>query len=602
MRRTCICISAILAIGIVQSAWAQDPRKPGPDPAEWVPAEALVYVGVTDTQRCWANYKKTINYQVMTDDDLAKAGGMANIWGTVLDKVKQRLAHTLDVDPSELKSPFAGPLALYATAPPGGGFDDVEPAMIAGVGDAELMKGYFDAVVARLKDAADDYEAVTAAGGTIHVFTSETDEDEKAKEDEFDFDEPPAGEEAVAKFVEEAIDKVFSLEHLPPKLALCLTPERLIVAGSADHIRSVLAGSTSSDTLAGTEDHQALLRHRRPVGEVRLLVNLPRIFEMARAEAGDEDDVHKWLRVIGAGGLRSLIGHMRVGTRSYDSKVELLFLTRGERSGLAKLLSMENRPVAPPLSVPAAACAFASFNIDPPVLLDEILNMVAQQDPEAAEKARASLQEVQIGEQRVNMIKDVIEHLTGPLTVTVAFTKPYGPGSMKPLLSLGHRNRDALTRFVSILFAGLPPRDFQGTPIYTDPSGQMNLAVTDDRVLAGTQAAVEAALSASPAEGLADDATFRRAKRLVPEEAWCTFYVDTHKLMDGLMGLAAKQAELMGDPAMGLMFMLGMAGVDVSDTPENRKMLEYSPVGIMTIATTPDGVQVTYVVLKPQQE
>ncbi|MFH1746715.1 MAG: hypothetical protein ABIG44_06675 [Planctomycetota bacterium] len=602
MRRAHLYITLILTLGILQGALAQDRKNAGPDPAEWVPAEAIVYVGITDMQHTWANYQKTLKYKSMTDPEMAEVGGMPNIGGAVLKKVKERLGRVLDVDPDELKSPFAGPMALYATVPAGGAFDDIEPGLIAGVGDAELMKRYFDTIVARLKEAADGYESITAGGETIHVFTSEGGDGEGGEEDEFDFDEPTMGPDAIMGFIDEALDKIFSLEHLPPKMAVCLTEERLLVSRTADHIRAALARSGGSRTLADSDDHQALLRHRRPIGEVRLLVNLPRIFELAKAEGADQDELQSKLRVIGAQGLRSLVGHMRLSTKSYDTKLELMFLMRGERSGLAKLLSMENRPVSPPDSVQAAAGAYVCFNIDPPKLLDEILNMVAQEDPESAEQARAGMEEVPLGEHTVNIRKDLFDHLSGPLALDVTINKPYGAGSLKALVTLGHRNREALSRFFSILPNMAPPRDFQGTQIFPNANGLMHFAIAADRILAGNQAAVETALSATATESLAEEANFRRAKRLVPEEAWGTIYFDGRKMLEGLMGLTAKQAELVGDPAGMITGMLAMAGVDFSDTPQNRKMLEYTSVNLFTVATTPDGVQLTYVVLKAEQE
>ena len=260
---------------------------------------------------------------------------------SVVKKFKERLARLLDVDPAELRDPFAGPLAMYLAVPPGGGPDDVQGVLIAGVGELDVMQSYLNAVTARLKEAATGYETVSAGRHTIQVFTSSGAAPEEEEEDEFDFDEGgPSplgmgmGPEALTAAIDDRLEKVFSLEDLPEELAVCLADDRLYVAGSADHIKRALAQERGGQTLAETDDHQALLQNLKPVGQVRLLINLPRLFEMAKAE-GDQDAVSKWLGILGAGSLRSVVGHARIGTKSYESKLELMFLMRGERTGLA---------------------------------------------------------------------------------------------------------------------------------------------------------------------------------------------------------------------------------------------------------------------------
>ena len=606
MKRMLYCLAAIVLVtSLVPTTWAQSKET---DPAEWAPADALVYFGISDTERLWRDVQKLSVYQTLMDQEAHEGDEAANVLGGIIEKFKQRLAKLLGIEPAELKNPFAGPFTMFATAPPGAGSDQVHGVLIAGVGDSELMRQYTDTLVTRLKEASDKYDTVSAGRETIHTFTSSkgSDSADEEDEDDFDFDDeqpsPFGGPAALAGLFDDALDDIFSLKNLPEKMAICLTENRLIVAGTDEDIKAVLAGGRSGQSLDETDEHRLLLKNLKPVGQVRLLVNLPRLFEMAKAK-GDQDNLGKWFGVLGANSLRSLVGHARIGAKSYDTKIELLFLMSGERTGLAKLLSMKNRPVAPPAWVSASTSIFASFNFDPPKLVDDILRIMSQSDPSMGAEAASSLEQGPPGPdgQPLNMRKDLIDHLAGPLTGAVAFTRPYQSGSLKAMLALGHRNREALTRVISILSGGMPPRDFRGTPIYTEPR-QGNIAITENQILYGNQAAVEAALSADEAAGLVEDLNFKRAKRFVPEEAWCMVYSDERKLMEALIELAEKQGELTpGSAEMMLMFFLQqMGGMDLSDTAKHKKALKYSSASIMTIATTTDGVRFTMVGLRPQ--
>ena len=600
MTRTKLGIAVVLTVLAAQCALAQGQRGSASDPAEWVPRDAIAYIGVTDVDRVWSDFKETIGYKQMMDKDLAEVSFGMDVWGKTIEKLKKRLSEVLDTEPDALKNPFAGRLAFYVAAPPGGSPDDVEPVMIAGVGDAELMQKYFDAALSNLKETADKYEEVSAAGQTIHLFTTDTEQSGDGSEDESsedDFDGGPFDEPHAAGMMSSMIDELFNAESMPPKLAVCLADDRLIVAGSQEHVRDVLTRTKGDDTLVKTDDHRALLEHLKPTGEVRMLVNLPRVFELARAEAGEEGagELGKMMSVIGAGSLRSVVGHMRMGARSYDNKIELLFLMSGERSGLAKLLSMENRPVAPPPAVSASTSVFVSLNIDPPRLWNDILHMIGQHDQAMADEVRASLRQ-----ETVDYEKELINNLAGPLMWTGGAVRPYAANSVRMLLTIGHRNREAITGVIGHLPIPLMPRDFQGTQIYESPMATgAGIAVTNDLVLAGTTVALEGSLTASEADALADDPVFRKAQRVVPKEAWFTAYWDSRRVLEALIELSKQPP----DPiTMGLLAGLQMGGMDLSDEKVCEKMLEYAQPGIVTISTTPDGVRLTMVSLQPQSK
>lgn len=608
MRAKFLTTILVLAAAVL-AASAQERASREAEPAEWVPADALIYIGVTDTERLWSDFKKSSGYRQMQDKEyLAQIEGGEMI-SSFIEKFRGRIAELLKVEPDALKSPFGGPLAIWASAPAGASVDDMESGMIATVADKELMQRYLDAALANLKEHAKEYDTFTAGGATVHSFKFDPDtewgDEEEEEEEEFDFGPPNP-----LKEIESTLDEVFSPKALPESLALALSDDRFYVAGSDDQMRRMVTRKKGADTLAETDDHRALLKHLRPVGEVRMLVNLPRLFDLIKreAEGNDAEELRTVLSMLGADSLRSMVGHMRFGARSYDSKLELLFLMSGERTGLAKLLSMTNVDVTPADTVPAGSVIYFSANINPPEFIKQIAQMAERSDPAAAAQVNMALGEQDFGGQKVHVQKDIIDHLTGPLRGYLSFQQPYDPNAVQLALSLGHRNRDALSRVFGILMglSGLQPREFQGTQVYDIPSPMgppTALAVSSDAIVVGLAPSVEARLSAKgSSDSLAAAKLFRDAQRLVPKEAWLTVFFDEGGLLKASSELAKNPATMQNPVGQAMMMIAQMIDAKITDEAYVKKALQYKSATIVTAATTTEGVQLSFVTLKPPSE
>jgi hypothetical protein len=601
-----------------QEPKAETPKRVLVDPAEWAPADALVYVGVTDVGETWEGFKQTSAYQLLSDREATKGLAELDPIGTAVEELKKRLAAMLEVPAEQLKNPFAGALVFYLTSAPGGKPEDVEPGLIAGVGDREVLKKYYESAVNKLKEQA-RHEAIPAEGTTIDTFTREADKsekDEKSDESEDDLDEgPPTSPDAIMK---KAMEELFAPDMLPSNFAMCLTEDRLVVAASPERVKAILRQERGTRTLADTDDHKALLRHLKPTGTVRVLVNLPRIISLVKAATSESDaeDLRQALRVIGADSLSSVVGHLRVGASSYDSKFELLFLMSGERSGLAKLLSLPNRPSTPPATVSADTCIYASCNVQVSPLLDEIERMIRQNDAAEADAFRAAMQVELPDGTKVDWRKDFLDHLQAPLTVTLALTKPLAANCARLLIGLGHRDQGALVRILSnaaVTQVPLAARELRGAQVFDVPPMPpflppgLTLAATTDRLLLGNQPAVEAAVGGAATEPLGETEGWKRVARFVPEESWLTVYVDNRKLLEAVIELSKKREELMAaGPSdfsslivFGLMEGLG-AGLGEAGGAQSEKLLRYSSQAVYTISTTPEGVQLTAVQLRPE--
>jgi len=619
MLRHSLCLRIILAAGVVGTTYGQSEKRGEVDPAEWAPADAIVYLGITDITQTWSDFKNTASYKLISDDVAGQIPG-ASAFRPLIKGLEERLAKMLDVDASQLRNPFGGPLTFYVAVQPGGKADDLEPGLIAGIGDAALLRKYYDTAVGKLKEAA-KHSTESAGSYTIDVFTRTdepsdrtpaTPEEKEDRELEGLGPGSPPFAKSVDKLIDEELDEFFRAENLPRSLAACLTEERLIVAGTPEQVRAILRREKGRESLADTADHKDLLRYLKPLGTVHFQLDLPRVLELAKAEMTSADEAKEFaeaVKMLGAEGLRSLVGHVRVGASSYDMKMELLFLMSGERSGLAKILSMANQPVTPPAFVPADVCQYLSINVQPGLLMEEIERMARQSSPEAADSFRRTLEEVPLPSgQTVNLRQELIQHLTGPLTYTLNFAQPLGPESPRLLLTLGHRDQDAVARFLGQLAPFLQPRELRGTQVFDlSMVPGLSIAAAPDRVVAGTAAALESALQPASGQTLADTNGWRRAARHIPERAWAVLYTDDRAMLSTALEYA-KNKELLAGGGMfnpGTFLLQQVYGPLLTSSDETqikqfRKLLDYTSKGVLTVATTPQGVHLTLVTLRPE--
>lgn len=608
----CLWIGFLSLCGAARPVLAQTSA---PDPAEWAPPDAVFYLGVADIDQLWADYQKTSAHTLMKDPALTGLLREFDLFSNGLEKFTKRLAKALETEPAKLKNPFRGPLALYFSVPQGGKPGDMQTTLVAGVGNADLMKQYYAVAVRKLRQAAENAESVSAGSQTIDVFTAKkTKPGEEGDTEEEEENFGSGGMNLEGELLDQALNKLFSAESMPPKLALCLTGERLIVASCGEkgspeeQVKAALRQTRGGgESLANTDDYKALLRQFKPLGPVRFLINLPRVFELAKADADEE--TRKLLPVLGADCLRSVIGHLQLGGEAYDARYEALALMSGERSGLAKLFSLKNRDLAPPPGVAADTSLYVSLNVNPVQLLDEVERMLRQFNPETAEEMRKEMESMQIGpDKTVNLRKDFLEHLAEPMTYNMSVTRPYTPDSPQFLVSVAHRNKEAVEKFLASI-PGFTARDVRGTQMYDFMFGGGTLAALNDRLVAGNTLAVEAALRPVGTEDrLSGAPTFKRAAQAAPPEAWGVLYLDWRRLMEAAIGLAEKRKEvenaqptISGALSMRLLDMY--AGTFKDDNAEQaRKALRFYGPQILTAATTPDGVRLTVIQLKPEKE
>jgi hypothetical protein len=614
--RYAITVALVLAMGL--GAAGQTDSKPAVDPASWVPSDALAYVGISDIKELSDQFRKTAFYRLMQDPDAKESWRQVSILLRFYEAFKNRLAKSLDIEPPELRNPFGGPAAMYLATARGEPADELQPVFVAGIGDASLVRDYYDRATRKFSEMADSHEKISFGSYTIDQFRTEApaEEDEGPNDedsDEFHFDAFDADDESFAMALDELFGGLFSADAMPEELVLCLTEDRLIVAPTPEHVKEVLGRERSGGSLVETEAYRALVREFQPLGSIRWLIDLRRLFEMMEAAEGRE--AREALTMLGAKSMQSVIGHVLYDNQQFESKLEAMLLLNGERSGLAKILSMKNRPVTSPASVPADSFIYASVNANPIEILDELEAMIRRDDPDAADEMRASTESLELpGGEKVSLRKELLEKLCEPLTFAMAFQRPYGPQSTWLQLTLGHRDKEAVACFLenvsSLTGETLLKREAHGRLAYDLAYGGFSLAPTDKAIIAGTTNAVDAGLQApDPGQSLAADPGFQRATALAPREAWGVLYVDSRRLFETAFEMAKNKDALtagqVANPAnliaLGIVEAFTMS-IDDNQIDAARQLAKYQAPSIITVATTPDGIRLTQIQLRPETD
>lgn len=596
----CIVMLAVSAAGFAQSK----------DPASAAPPEAIFFAGIADWDQFVEAYKRTSGYQMLSDPAL-KALEQGDKPRS-LEKVTERLATVLGLSPDDLKPPFKGSIVAYVTAPRGGTVEQIDGALIAGIGDVDRAQKIYSAITKKCKERSDSYEAVSVGSNSIDVYTRAA-----RPEDEDNADHAPATDEleelvtfspeqAIAELLNTFIDEAIEGKMFPEKLAMCLTSDRFIIGPSADAVRAALRQPQGGESLADNDDYKAFLRKHSNFGHVRLLLSIPRIIELT---AGSDEDAKKTVSSLGLEGMRNLVLAGEIGAKDCDSRSEGILFMSGERSGLPRLLSMDNRAIAPPAQIPPKSIFALSLNLNPIKMLDEIERMMRKSSPEEADEMRRALENAPGPDgETMNVRKDIIENLREPLTLSFGFARPLTPESARALIAIGHRNAETIQKLFEKMMPAAP-RDMREAQVYDFPMFGVSVAVTADHICAGLTPSVESAIHSGERETLAGDANFKRFAKFLPEEAWALVYFDYAQLFDAMIGYGEKRDELKNVQAMnaGAMIMHGLIGMYESmfknAKPEQvRAIRKYYGTTVFTLSTISEGVRITEVTMNPLSE
>ncbi|MFN0136259.1 MAG: hypothetical protein ACKVS9_09105 [Phycisphaerae bacterium] len=580
------------------------------DPATWAPKDALAYIGTSDLELVIEKLRKSPVARELSDPAIKSTTDL-NVFWKMLDALKQRVAKMLGTEADKLQNPFGGPMAVIVTAVTKDGETVPAVTFVATVKDSTVMRSYYENATKRLKETADSHEGVTMGSATIDHFKTRARTDEDKKPADSDTAESEAaeiqaalegqvGEDEMTAMMDRVVGELFSSEAMPESLATCLTENRLLVALSPDHIKAVLR-SDRGDSLKDHDDYKAIDRKFKQPGPVRLLINVPKIVDLAAAQ-GDEDFA-RTRAALGLGCMRSVIGHLEWDGEKYDGRGELLLLTSDDCTGLAKILRMKNAPLAPPKFVTTEQSILFSMHLNPIEILEETERIMRQVDPDAADEMAGSMVVDLPDGKKLDIRKEIIANLQPPQTFSFGFAKPYSPTSARVLLSIGTRGREVFDRLIGLAQesgAPLTERETGGAKVYDIDFG-MSVGASRDAMLVGSRETVDTALVSSGSEKwLGDDARFKKLAEFHPREAWLIGYFDRRKLYEAAIELQkhhkAIMSQMFTDPAgaVGLSLLESLAATfDEDKLDDARQLLKYQAAQLMSISTTADGVLFT---------
>lgn len=572
------------------------------DPARWVPADAMAYFGIVDIGELKQAWHRTVEYQMTQDPQLKPLlEELPLSQNKLLEMLRKRVARALGTEPEQIQNPFGGGLALFIMPAAGEQAElPVRAALAVGVADPERMREYYRQAVRRLRDRVSDYERQEFADERIDVFVrGEDDPSDDAQRDANTpaADNTPPDLSAAVSF-ERLLDRIFRKDSLPPRLAMCLTDERLIVATDEALIKGVLRGWKGSRTLAEEDEYRYLLRKFKPAGQLRMLINMPRVADAIRKQ---DDTAAALFASMGIDNIRSVLAHIRYGERDYDSRLDLLVHTQGEPRGLVRIFTMPNRPVQPTRFVPDDTAFYFSVNLDVQRLLDEIERMLRQRDPGTADAFVQGLTQVTTPDgQTINLKEQLFANLGAPLEVLWRFTPPYGPDAVRVALRVPIRNADQIRGVLRAVApsAGLTERDLEGATVFDMAFGGISIGVQEAQLVAGVQAAVERAMQqAETVAPLATSERFKAVARFVPEGAWGVFYSDGERILKAMLGMARKRKEfetaMFTNPLAGMGQVMAAAlsqTIPPDKLDDAARMAEYQSVELLTASSGPDGV------------
>ena len=610
MNNTRLWFVLIIVLSIAPRAVGQAGLRPPTDPASWVPTDALAYLGISDFGEFAQRFEQTGLYKFIRDPAMRDSWKSVTVLLELHDDLRDRLAKSLDTKPELLKNPFGGPLAIFIPSPQAYPPGKPQIVFVAHVADADLMKNYYERAIRTLNEVADRHEKIPYAAYTIDCFY--TDAAEKpavaaagSEPDELSLDAALDESDDIPD-LDHMFRRLLPTETLPEELVLCLTEDRLIAAGGLQYVKDVLARTDTDNSLLASEAYRTLERRFESPGTLRYLIDLHGWFELIRKSGGSEAE--QALTLLGANCMRGIIGHAAFDGADYDSKSEALLLLEGERSGLVKLLEMKNQPVAPGASIDADSLFYARLSADVSEFYKQLEQTIRQVDHAAADQLRDAASIKFANGEVLNVRSELLEHLTPPLSFMLAFEQPYGAQSTRFIISLAHKQRPALARFLkqlADLFPGMLLGHAVGDlTVYDSQLLGLALTVTDRELLIGTCAAIEAAIpNPRSRAALADNPTFKQATALVASEAWGVVYVDTPRMYAAILELHKYKDSLVPTQpanALALAIVNTFTSEFVGTDPAVIERLKsYQNPNIFTLTSTPEGIQIMHARVKP---
>ncbi|MCH7873306.1 MAG: hypothetical protein IID33_16545, partial [Planctomycetes bacterium] len=270
MTRQRVAASIAIAWCAVSLAAARQQR---PDPAQWVPADAVAYVGIADPAALLSRFEKTAARSILSK--ASQLGGPLKQVAELGDELRRRLSALLGLKPNELATP-RGPIAFYLTPSPDGS-TAAHFVLIFGIDDNDANRARYATALDRLSALDRDHSATRRDAWTIDTLrrrSAQRSPDATAiRKDE---DVNPFGLDAAAfgDRSSERLGQWFSPEAMPDTIAMCHAGTRIIISDSVLAVESALSLTDVNRSLNDIRRGSPVVGNQIPDFMIGLLVLL----------------------------------------------------------------------------------------------------------------------------------------------------------------------------------------------------------------------------------------------------------------------------------------------------------------------------------------
>ncbi len=532
--------------------------------ADWASDNSVLFVGTSNWDGLTEAFKKTRLHRSMEDADVKEAVGP---WKKLLENAQGLVAKKLGLeDPKELELWPHGGVAVFVPLNMDAADvnDQAHVCVVADMGaDAGRARTLAGKVVQHCVEQGAERTVEESGGSEIVIVKfkskpkSEPDADANADSDaDADSAEEPAEDAGFAALLEGVeLDKmqlamitgVLGQLEPPDRFAYAFAGERVVLASSQEVVKQTLARmkSGSEGSLGAVRDVRAFSRRMEGKPDVLFVLNIPVFMNADSKRDPDSGKINAALSMDAFGPL--LVGVQLAPSKEIDIRTRGFMRIDERPHGLGRILRMQNVDTVPPTGVSADTALYASLNVDPSLVLDEVVAISEQIDPDTAESIRSSLKVPQEDNSVLDIKNDIVGQLAGPLAVSIGLAKPFGAEQFTMLVRLGHKSRDAMTKLAAMLPKGMfEATEILGHTVYQMAAMEgMALGFTDRAVIPfATRGALENYIRSEgqAGRGLAQTPAFQSAVRHVPAQSAGMVYVDGALITDAQIALAEEAA------------------------------------------------------------
>ncbi len=593
-------------------------------PSALIPKDSMIYFGIRNFDDFSKSVKKMAVWR-MFEDPATK--DMTKSWSKIGTKLKEYAAKKLNFEsPKQLEIAPHGSVGVYlALAPPKEEYGEPEvfAALVMEMGeDAKKTRKVIDAIVQKSTDHGGKKDTRELAGGEIIRIRFETDSDvsedmQAAKgaplQETIDEIVDLIGDDLPGSIPKEALQGLLSEFQLPEEVVFAFRKDVAILASNQDTAAKVLRSlnSDGEGSYAQSKAVKELGRKLRKDGPIEMVIDIPRLVETF---AKENEEVKS---VISALGVDTFGPMLYVGEVLPESGIESRgsgFMRIGDKTkGLGKIFMMSNSKVTAPATVTSDAVGFATLNVNPAEMFEEIIDIATRIDPANGEAMRNGMIVPQPDGTTFDIRKDLIAHLVGPVIGSMSIEKPYAATNYNFFVSIGHKSREAWDKVLAMVPPGfLTTREMMGATVIDAalPINGVSMGLTDRSfVWLGTTNAVEGYIRREGRSegGLAETPKFRRLTKLLPKQASGVIFFDG-KEMFAAQAAASKagymQTEIppMYGPAGGFLQWMIMQNFFGMGLENPDALMKYQKSGMAILTSEDDGIRFQQVEVVVEQD